>query len=105
MWCVYSTNGWMPTDTSTDPWPRRLVDHDGQTVPPQFGGCAKPAQPYGSRIRREKRKNHFATMSGKSSKPQFTAAPIRHGKAEPTAVEMQRRLTKRTSLLNNVGQL
>lgn len=57
--------------------------NDSPTVPSQFGGCAKPAQPYGSRIRYEKRKSRFATMSGKSSKLQISAAPVRQGKAEP----------------------
>lgn len=46
--------------------------NDSPTVPSQYGGCAKPAQPYGSRIRHEDRKTHFANAFGgavKGSEP------------------------------------
>jgi hypothetical protein len=63
-------------------------------------------QPYGSRIRHEKRKIQFAKQSGNGPNAVLTAVTIRQLEAEPTpVVEMQRRLTKRASLLNNVGQL
>ena len=35
-------------------------------------GCAKPGQPYGSRIRHEDRKKPFATLSGNSAIPQLS---------------------------------
>ena len=64
---------------------RRSVDQrtDGVAA---VGGWAKPEQPYGSRIRHEKRNNDFATISGKRGKPQISAAPIRQRKPEPTKV-------------------
>ena len=85
----YSTNGWMPTGTSTEAmqWPRRLNGRstraDGAVA---VRGLRQTPQPYGPGLRHEKRKSRFAKQSGKTQTAVLTAVPVRHRKAEPTSL-------------------
>lgn len=54
MRCGYSTNGWMPTGTSTEAmqWPRRLVDRSNAGTP---GAAASNGRTLLTRDRRAER--------------------------------------------------